>query len=104
MLPLPPVILNGHHLSHEELSIIHVNMRIAIRAATLKYCLDGPRLLYPDRGERYVLSAHGRDREGNLLASITVHLPWANARYVRKVRLIRALNPIPHTKVEVARG
>lgn len=81
--------LNGVVLTHEELRAIHENMRIAVHAATAERALDGPRLLDPRRGERYSLKAVRRDREGNLLAQVTIYLPWSGAPYVRRFRLIK---------------
>jgi hypothetical protein len=88
-LTLPDPILNGVPLTHEELRVIHMNMRIAVFAATSERALDGPRPLIPDRGEYYELAAHGRDRDGSLKASITVHMPWSGTPYTRRVRLVR---------------
>jgi hypothetical protein len=103
MLPLPPPILNGIELTHAELRALHQNMRIAIHAATAQYCLDGPRLLRWDSGEGYVLKAHKRDREGRLLASVTVSSPREGWSYVRKVRLVPWGTCDLHLRVEVAR-
>lgn len=89
MLHLPLPILNGVTLTHEELRVLHLNMRIAVHAATGHFALDGPRLLRMASGEYYTLKAHGRDAHGNLLASVTVRLPWCGAKYVRRVRLVR---------------
>lgn len=89
MLPLPDPVLNGVALTHEELRVIHINMRIAVFAATSQWAFDGPRPLAPTRGEGYSLRAHGRDAHGNLLASVTVRLPWAGQTYVRRIRLVR---------------
>lgn len=89
MLPLPEPVLNGVSLTHEELRLIHDQMRIAVWAATGEKAFDGPRWLFPERGEYYVLRAHRRDRDGNLLASVSVHMPWAEFEYVRRVRLVR---------------
>lgn len=88
MLPLPLPTLNGWLLSHRELRKIHETMRAAIHSATAERALDGPRLLDPTRGEHYKLRALGRDREGNLLASVTIYMPWSGAPYVRRVRLV----------------
>jgi len=88
MLPLADPQLNGIRLTHRELRSLHETMREAIHSATSERCLDGPRLLFPARGESYHLEAHGRDRHGNLLASVTVCLPWSGAPYVRRVRLV----------------
>lgn len=89
MLPLPPAYVTGHEVTHAELRSLHATMRDAVRAATKLLALDGPRLLDPARGEKWKIRAHGRDREGNLLASVTVYMPWAGAPYVRRVRLVR---------------
>jgi hypothetical protein len=103
MLALPDPYLNGIRLTHAELRALHQNMRIAIHASTAKYCLDGPRLLRPDAGERYELRAHKRDRKGCLLASVTVLIPEAGASYVRRVRLVQWDQCDATLKVEVAR-
>jgi hypothetical protein len=103
MLPLPAPYLNGIRLTHAELRALHQNMRIAIHASTAKYCLDGPRLLRPGAGERYELRAHKRDREGCLLASVTVLIPEAGASYVRRIRLVQWEHADVGLKVEVAR-
>jgi hypothetical protein len=95
--------LNGIGISHAELRAIHANMRIAISAATKQHCLDGPRLLSWDAGERYVLRAHKRDREGNLLASVTVSSPREGWTYTRRFRLVRSENTDATLKVKVAR-
>jgi hypothetical protein len=89
MLHLPLPILNGITVTHEELRAIHTNMRIAVFAATGARAFDGPRNLFPDRGEYYVLKAHGRDSDGSLKASVTVHMPWSGAPYVRRFRLVK---------------
>jgi len=87
MLPLPRPQLNGFTLEHAELRALHRTMREAIHTATSERALDGPRQLFPERGEGYTLRAHGRDRDGNLLASVTIRLPWSGSSYVRKVRM-----------------
>jgi hypothetical protein len=89
MIHLPEPRLNGITVSHQELRVIHCNMRIAVHAATGAHCLDGPRLLIMERGEAYELRAHRRDKHGCLLASITVRLPWCNVTYRRRVRLVK---------------
>jgi len=88
MLPLPLPQLNGVTLKHSELRALHRTMREAVRDATAERALDGPRYLFPARGEGYTLAAHGRDRHGNLLASVTIRLPWSGAPYVRRCRLV----------------
>src|SRR5215212_6166716 len=90
MLPLPNPVLNGVTVTHEELAAFHQNMRTAVRAATEERCLQGARLLDPERGERYILKAHGRDSHGNLLGSVTIYMPWSGAPYVRRFRLVRS--------------
>jgi hypothetical protein len=104
MLPLPDPYLNGIRITHEELRAIHANMRVAVHAATKERCLAGPRLLFPDRGERYCLKAHKRDRDGNLLASVTVYLPWSGAPYVRRFRLVRERPVVLRVDASVARA
>jgi hypothetical protein len=89
MLTIPNPEHNGITLSHSELRKLHEVMRAAIREATARYCVDGPRLLRFDRGETYRFRAHSRDREGNLLASVTIYLPEHGQRYTRRVRLLR---------------
>ena len=103
MLPYPDPVLNGIRLTHAELRALHQNMRIAIHASTAQYCLDGPRLLNTSAGERYELRAHKRDRGGCLLASVTVLIPEAGAKYVRRVRLVPWDQCDVGLKVEVAR-
>lgn len=103
MLPLPVPVLNGVRITHKELHAIHLNMRVAIHAATNERCLTGPRLLFPENGERYVLKAHKRDRDGNLLASVTVFLPWSGPPYVRRFRLIKSRDVTESLHVRVAR-
>lgn len=90
MLPLPAPQLNGVTITHEELRALHTTMREAIKAATDGEALTGPRLLIKEDGESYTLKAHGRDRDGNLLASVTIHTRSSRSPYVRKVRLIRS--------------
>jgi hypothetical protein len=89
MLPLPPVFLNGHYLTHRELSVIHAERKIAIRHATERYALDGPRLLDTRRGEACKQRVRGRDRAGHLLVEIIVSMPWAGAQWTRRVRLVQ---------------
>jgi len=89
MLALPDPYLNGVRLTHPELAAIHVVMRQTIHDATREHALDGPRLLRWENGEKYTLKAHGRSREGFLLASVNVYLPWARITYTRRVRLIK---------------
>jgi hypothetical protein len=103
MLPLPEPILNGIRISHAELRAIHVNMRIAISAATKLHCLDGPRLLSKADGEGYELKAHERDRDGCLLASVVVWSGRGGWKYTRRIRLVPVENTDLSLKVEVAR-
>jgi hypothetical protein len=103
MLPLRNPMLNGIELSHAELRALHQNRRIAIHQATARYCLDGPRLLHPPNGERCTMTAHRRDADGLLLASVTVTLPEHGARFIRRIRLVRWEDSDVHLKVEVAR-
>jgi hypothetical protein len=88
MLPLAKPVLNGIVLEHAELRALHAEMRQAIRDATSRDTLTGPRLLFPELGERYVLKAHRRDRDGNLLASVSVYTSASPKPFIRKVRLI----------------
>jgi hypothetical protein len=90
MIHLPDPILNGYTITHEELRALHANMRVAVHSATKEACLDGPRLLDSRRGEYYSLRARGRDRNHDLLAEITVTIPWACYTYTRRIRLVRA--------------
>jgi hypothetical protein len=100
MITLPDPILNGVRLTHEELRVIHTNLRIAVFAATNERALDGPRPLIPDRGEYYELRAHGRDRDGSLKASVTVHMPWSGPPYCRRIRLVRQSRSILRVGLE----
>lgn len=104
MLPLPMPVLNGITLTHEELRQLHKLMRETVRSHTASVALDGPRLLSPARGEKYVLAAHGRDRDGSLLASVTIHMPWSGPAYVRRVRLVKARSLNLDLDRRVARG
>ena|SRR3982751_91974 len=88
-LPCPVPVLNGWKVSHAELSQLHQARRETICTATAERALDGPRLLNPAVGERCKHVCHGRDRQGNLLISITVYLPWSGSPYVRRVRLVK---------------
>lgn len=103
MLHYPNPILNGISITHEELRALHGTMRETIRAATSERCLDGPRLLFPELGERYVLNAYGRDRDGNLLASVSVYLQDGDHPYIRWARLVRSNMSDSKLKVKVAR-
>jgi hypothetical protein len=103
MLPQRVPILNGWELTHAELRAIHANRRVAIHAATAKYCLDGPRLLSKAAGEVCKQRAVTRDREGCLLVEITVELPQAGAQYKRRVRLVPWDKTDRVLRVEVAR-
>jgi hypothetical protein len=103
MLPLPEPILNGIRISHAELRAIHSNMRVTISAATELHCLDGPRLLSKGEGEAYELRAHERDREGCLLASVTVWSTSGGWQYTRRFRLVPVEKTDLSLKVEVAR-
>jgi hypothetical protein len=103
MLPLRDPELNGIRISHAELRAMHSNMRIAISAATELHCLDGPRLLSKAEGEGYELRALERDREGCLLACVTVWSTSGGWKYTRRIRLVPVENTDLSLKVEVAR-
>jgi hypothetical protein len=89
MLPVPAPFLNGTRVEHAELRAIHEQRRSCIKAATAESALDGPRLLNPAAGETCHQTCYGRDRDGSLLLSVTVRLPWANNTYVRWLRLVQ---------------
>jgi hypothetical protein len=94
-LPLPDPILNGIRITHAELRALHQERRRAIREATSRESLFGPRLLFPDKGEDCRMRAVKRDTDGNLLAFITVRCVALQRPYVRRVRLVRDREPLP---------
>jgi hypothetical protein len=95
MLPQREPELNGIRISHDELRALHAQRLLAIRSATIAYCLDGPRLLSPDLGETCSMYAHERDRDGALRASVVVQSASQGWRYARRVRLVRSSNSVP---------
>jgi hypothetical protein len=94
-LPLPDPILNGIRITHEELRAIHKERNLTRRDATAMESLFGPRLLFPDKGERVTHEVLQRDTDGSLKVLITVRLVGLQRPYTRRIRLVKQRKTLP---------